>query len=109
MKVGVLKDYNWGIQLVERKNKKGRVREGMTIGIKQELINRGERIKVGTEVIIVGMAKVQRNGGQLELKCKRRCGGKIKEFEIKREKKRKLKNLKWMKEKEKRRLILRKF
>lgn len=46
--------YEWGRQLARRKNKKGRAMEGMIMGIRRELIERGTRIETEKEGTVVG-------------------------------------------------------
>lgn len=48
------KGYIWGVQWAERECKKGRARDGMLMGIKGELVEKGKGIQVGGRGVIVG-------------------------------------------------------
>lgn len=51
---GLLKGFKWGMQFAERKSRKGRAIEGMVMGIKWDLVERGLEIEIGREGVIVG-------------------------------------------------------
>lgn len=53
------KGFKWGIQLVGRKNKKGRVM-GKIDGIKWELVEKGGKVEVKMEEIIVGTVRADK-------------------------------------------------
>lgn len=46
--------YEWGVQWASRRNKKGRARGGMLMGIRRELIEKGTKIETGKEGYMVG-------------------------------------------------------
>ncbi|XP_067206638.1 uncharacterized protein [Linepithema humile] len=52
--------YEWGVQLAKRKCKKGRGIGGMVMGIKKELWEKGSRIEVKREGMIVGRVNTGR-------------------------------------------------
>lgn len=46
--------YEWRVQLAGKKNKKGRAMKGMIMGIKREILEKGEKIEMEKEEKIVG-------------------------------------------------------
>ncbi|XP_067207866.1 golgin subfamily A member 6-like protein 22 [Linepithema humile] len=45
--------YEWGIQVAEKNNKKGRAMEGMIMGIKKEIMEKGKKIETEREGLII--------------------------------------------------------
>jgi len=52
------KGYVWGAQWARRESKKGRAKGGMVMGIRKEWTEKGRRIEVEEEGIIVGRVKM---------------------------------------------------
>lgn len=49
--------YEWGVQWAGRRNKKGRARGGMVMGIRKEMIEGGTKMETGKEGFMVGRVK----------------------------------------------------
>lgn len=54
------KGYKWGKQLAKRRGRKGRAVGGMAMGIRKELMEKGQEIKSGREVLMEGRVRVGR-------------------------------------------------
>lgn len=52
--------YVWGMQWVERKNKKGRAMGGMLMGIRKELIDKGKEIESVGKGLLVGIVREEK-------------------------------------------------
>ncbi|XP_067208522.1 golgin subfamily A member 6-like protein 22 [Linepithema humile] len=46
--------YEWGVQVAEKKNKKGRAMGGIIMGIKKEMMEKGKKIEMEREGLIIG-------------------------------------------------------
>lgn len=57
------KGYEWGVQLAEKKNKRGKAMGGMVMGIKKELVEKGKKIETVGEGRIVGWIRRENKVG----------------------------------------------
>lgn len=57
----MLKGYVWGIQEAEKKNKKGRARGEMVIGIRKELLEKATKMEKKRERIMLRRVRVERD------------------------------------------------
>lgn len=76
------KGYVWGIQETKKISKKGKAMGGMLVGIKRELWEKGEKIEVSREGIIVGRIKEGRRSWRIvEVYVKDNMGEMLQELE----------------------------
>lgn len=58
------KGYKWGTQIAKRRSRKGRAIGGMVMGIRKEVMEKGQEIKSEREGMIEGRVRVGGKGGK---------------------------------------------